>query len=140
MVEVIVAVTLLGWNRPRPVTLVLEQCAPSGVMHEVRDGEPRNLSWRCHEVDATGLVYARHGLDLGSYRPSNPHPLTVVRRRLRSALDDRAATSDLPFGSRCAVPSGARARVETGADAGVGREESVQGCACGAFSSGPVTI
>ena len=81
-------VSLAGWfviSKRRPVLLVAHDPLPQRVriIYNVHDGQLRkSLAWgRRFDVPENGVVYSQYGMDRGSFRPNNPHPLTIVVRR-----------------------------------------------------------
>lgn len=82
------------WTQRRTVTLIVGEPAPSVVriVYGVSNGSPRDWwSWnRTFVIPPDGIVHTLYPMDLGWYRPENPHPLRVLQRR------DSRDTIELP--------------------------------------------
>lgn len=69
------------WSQRRHVTLIVHEPVPTAlrVVYQVSDGTPRRFRWnRRHEMPASGVLHSQYSMDLGWYRPENPHPLTIL--------------------------------------------------------------
>lgn len=69
------------WSQRRHVTLIVHEPVPPAlrVVYQVTDGSPRAFRWnRRHEIPASGVLHSQYAMDLGWYRPEDPHPLTVL--------------------------------------------------------------